>query len=130
VAVRYRIDTALGVVFNTYWGVVTDEDLLNHQRELLADATFRAELNQLSNYLDVTGMEVSSALIRTLAESRAFLPGVRRAIVVDNALGYGLSRMYQALHEEAGEDVQVFRDLEAARRWLGLDPELEGAGDP
>ncbi|MCH7777340.1 MAG: hypothetical protein IH878_12505, partial [Gemmatimonadetes bacterium] len=33
-------------------------------------------------------------------------------------VGYGLARMYSALVEEAGIDVQAFRDMDEAMMWL------------
>jgi hypothetical protein len=129
VAVRFRIDRALKIIFNTYSGVLTDEDLYTHQREMLADPSFSADFSQLSNYLDVTQVQVSTPAIHSLAASRSFRPGVRRAIVVSSELSYGLSRMFQMLHEESGENTEVFRDLSEARRWLGLRGEVDPDGD-
>ena len=44
----------------------------------------------------------------------------RCALTVDSDLDYGVSRMLQAMREYAveGSEIQVFRDLDAARDWL------------
>ena len=44
----------------------------------------------------------------------------RMAIVADRDVAFGLARMYQTLSTGMRTDVQIFRDLVAARSWLGL----------
>ncbi|HEX6042143.1 hypothetical protein, partial [Longimicrobium sp.] len=45
---------------------------------------------------------------------------------------YGLARMYQMAADRDDENMQVFRDLGQARRWLGIDAldEPAPAADP
>ena len=48
----------------------------------------------------------------------------RTAIVTDNDLYYGLSRMYEsysAIEPDMSLQVQVFRDFEQAIAWFGID---------
>jgi hypothetical protein len=46
---------------------------------------------------------------------------VKSAIVVSEDLAYGLARMYQAhLSGSAPSPVLITRDLQEARRWLGM----------
>lgn len=113
------------MVFSQATGALTDDDLFEHQRTLRADEAFDPGYHQLWDLRGVTEMRVSASTVRTLAEARSFRPGVRRAIVAGDDVGYGLSRMFQTLHEQSEEDVRIFRELTEARRWLDLDPDPE-----
>ncbi|WP_161947661.1 hypothetical protein [Malonomonas rubra] len=46
-----------------------------------------------------------------------YLP-VRKAIVVESLLEFGIARMYQTLAEKDGFEVQVFKCSDEAYRWL------------
>jgi hypothetical protein len=101
--------------------VLTDDDLRKHQSELRADPAFDPALDQLWDFTGVADVEISPDTLRRLARARSYSATARRAVVVPTDLGFGLGRMFQMLHEEAPEEVQIFRTLEEARRWLGLD---------
>ena len=66
--------------------------------------------------------------LRDLALKSPFRSGSRRAIVVDKDVVFGLSRMYEALAHDVGTEIKVFRDMDAAHRWLGLDDGKAAAG--
>jgi hypothetical protein len=38
--------------------------------------------------------------------------------VVPSDLGFGMGRMYQMLREGQGGQINVFRDIDEARRWV------------
>ena len=120
---EYRINADLRVIFSTASGVLTDADLLEHQAKLLADSCFDRSFNQLWDLTEVSQVEVSSQALRTLARSRSFEASARRAVVAGDDLVFGMGRMFQMLHDEAPEEMQVFRSLDEARQWLGLDPD-------
>ena len=65
---------------------------------------------------DVPGGDVTR-----LAEAVAQrLPKVSAmAIVVSKSVHYGMARQFQAFAEGGRAAIQVFRDIEAARKWLG-----------
>ena len=62
-----------------------------------------------------------SDAVRGLAQNSPYGAGSRRAIVVDQDSVFGLSRMFGALVVEGSSEIEVFRDMEAACGWLGLD---------
>ncbi|MDD9933952.1 MAG: hypothetical protein OXT09_10125 [Myxococcales bacterium] len=126
----YRIDPSRRVIVRTFSGALTDQDLEEHRRALRADPEFASDYDQFSDYLGVTEMRVTADMIRTLAGTRIFDPGIRCAIVAADDLAYGFARMYQLGHEDAGEHVRIFRNREDALEWLGLEEgALRGARD-
>ena len=120
--VNHRIDESLGIVFTTYWGVVTVEEIRAARPELLGHPGFEASVGQLADCREVTELQLSADDIRSLADFVSSKGGGRRAIVVSTNLVFGMSRMYELWLAE-GDGVQVFRDLAEARAWLGLDTE-------
>ena len=119
-AASYRIDRELRTVFSQATGLLTDKDLSLHQADLLADPSFDASFDQLWDLRAITDTTVTQRALRQLASSRSYTPESRRAIVAPHDLSFGLSRMFQLLHDSAPEEICVFRNLDEARNWLGL----------
>jgi hypothetical protein len=125
---EYLIDRKLCVVFSRAWGVLTDTDLLEHQRRLGQDPQFEPSLNQIFDFLGVTVVEVTPMGIRTLAERTLFGAGARRAFVVHpGAMAmFGLMRMFEILTSEHPDELRVqFDHVKKAQQWIGI-PDADG----
>ena len=55
--------------------------------------------------------------LAALAKSKQRYP-LRTAMVADQDLSYGMSRVYSAYRRQAGSETNVFRDEDGARSWL------------
>ena len=118
----YRIDSSLRMVFSRAEGVVTEAEILDHRRRLGEDQDFHPGFSQLVDLREVTKAALSHADMRVIASrTNLFNEESRRAMVAQNDAVFGLARMYQMLREEGPEEIMVFRQMPAARRWLGLD---------
>lgn len=117
---RYEIDPGVRLVRSIAWGVLTGEEIRDHQQALAADPAFNPTYQQLGDFRFVTEARVDTASIREVARVRLFVPGSRRALVARSDLVYGLARMYQELGGFDEEFGQVFRELEAALAFLGI----------
>ena len=126
--VKYRIDTTLRLVHVTWEGRVSMREAVEYADRLRADPDFEPNMAQISDAreLQMQGMTTGPAEIRDLALKSPFGPGSRRAIVVDDDAVYGISRMYQAFAHGVGPEIHVFRSMDAARAWLGLDVSAAG----
>jgi hypothetical protein len=116
----YKIDKERRIIFSSAEGTLTEEDLREHQRSVLADPDFEPTLAQLWDFRAVEELDVPNAAVGDLARSRSYAAGTKRAFVAPRDVQYGLARMFQMLHEAAAEDIQIFRDIEEAKDWLGL----------
>ena len=58
------------------------------------------------------------------------LGSVRKAIVALSPVAYGMARMYQTMMDGSPVEVEVFRDLQEARRWLGVQGIVGEAASP
>ena len=117
----FRIDTERRTVFSSGAGVLSDDDLRGHQRQLLGDPAFDPSFNQLWDFRQVVQVDVSSETLRALATARSFAPSAKRAAVAPRNILYGMARMFEMLHNKAPEEFRVFRNIREAADWLGLD---------
>ncbi len=118
--VDYQIDRQNAVVLATARGVLAADDIMALRRRLAADPDFSPDMKQLIDLLGVTEVKLRSKDLRFLASFDPFGPGARRAFVGDQDITFGVLRMYEVLAERPGTSVHVFRDMEAAREWLGI----------
>ena len=75
----YRIDIARRPIFSTGSGVLRDDNLLGHQKQLLRDPEFDPSFSQLWDFQEVTKAAVTTDLVKELAGSRSYAPGTKRA---------------------------------------------------
>ncbi len=115
----YKIDKERRLVMSTAYGVVTKEDILDHQGKLMADPNFDPTYSQLADFAHMTKAEFNAADVQRFAEKDVFASGARRAFVVPNDAAYGVVRMFEMLREAKGEHgIRVFRTLEEGLAWV------------
>jgi hypothetical protein len=117
----YTIDAARGLVLSTASGTLTGDEMRGHQERLKADPDFRPDLDQLADFTGVDHLALSPQEIPQLAYNNPFREGSRRAIVVAQPLQYALVRMFQAMTESQGPEIEIFHEVAKAKRWLGLE---------
>ena len=130
--IAHRVDHKLRLVVAVGYGTVTAEDLFAYQREVASrpDAAGYDELVDMTPVIHIVAEESPRA--RDLASLAASTdrPEVRTrfAIVAPTDLAFGLGRMYQSYRENeprTTKQVAVFRTMEEACRFLGVEPPLE-----
>ena len=119
------VDAAHMLVHSRWHGVVDAAGFFDYIDTVWRDPAVQS-YNELMDFRIVTRIDLSNSAIAELARySQAFDdPGhaVRSALVADEALGFGLSRMFAALRSllpEAGREFQAFRSEDDALVWLG-----------
>ena len=64
---------------------------------------------------------MSAKGIRQVADIyRASSYAPKTAFVADSDVIYGLSRMFEMLRHDSPEEIRVFRNIDEAKRWLGI----------
>ena len=119
--VDYRIDTERRMVYSVAGHTVQLEHALDHQSRLQDDPDFRPDFDQLCDLSEIVDFEICGAGIRELATADFFTSESKRAFVATRDVVYGSLRMFQMLRGSAPEQIGVFREMEEARFWLGLD---------
>ena len=115
----YKIDKDRKLVMTTGYGVVTREDMLDHQRKLLADPDFDPTYSQLADFVHMANSKITAEDVRRVAETDVFAPNAKRAIIVPNDFTYGFARMFEEYREAKGETgIRVFRELTDGLEWI------------
>jgi hypothetical protein len=115
----YTILPEARFVYSRFWGNVTDQHLQAHARALQADPRFESSFAQLTDFRDVSGIEVTTDGIRVMTRLNPFGRGARRAILAPGITAFGLARMYELMKLEDDDQIQVVREVSDALRWLG-----------
>jgi hypothetical protein len=119
---EYSIEPGRRLVRSRGWGTLSLADVVAHYHAIAADPAFDPMFDQLADLRDVDEFSISSTQIREDALDAIFAPSARRAFVASSDVAFGLARMYGLQAEGAQQNVQVFRALAEAERWLGLPP--------
>ena len=134
-ALVYRIDRDAKLVVAAGYGTLTDTDVFRYERETGArsDMIGYDELIDMSAVtdIDVAAAEKVEDLASEAAARDAIHGPAKLAIVAPGDIAFGLGRIFQ-IHRrvEPGsmKDVGVFRTMDAALRFLGIDHPLEMPG--
>jgi hypothetical protein len=116
------------LIVTTGWGVLTLDDLLDHEKRLAAHPDFVPDLAQLLDFSGVEEPRLHWKDMHAVAVGCPLGKQSRRALVAGTDEMYGIGRMYQLVADREDQDMQVFRDGDEARRWLGIDAPGNAAG--
>ena len=116
--ISYDIDKKQRLVTSRLSGVVTNEDVDNHNRTLRADPDFDPSYRQLIDLSGITEIRVTTPKVTATAQDQYFAPGTRRAFFAPADAAYGLARMFATRAEAGGQTIEVFRDRKKAEEWL------------
>lgn len=120
-AISYRIDKSLGLVFTTAQGALTGQEILTYFQRLREDPDFNPSYDSLIDLRGLIEHPMSTGDIKTVSGYRVFNQESRRAIVAEKDVSFGMARMYEMQRGPEPDQIKVFRDMAEARRWLGLD---------
>lgn len=117
---KYEIDPQRRLVISRLWGAVTDDEVYEHNQKLRTDPRFDPTFSQLTDLTGVTEITVSTSMINETSLDQFFEPGTRRAMVAADDGVFGMARMYALRAEGLGQTIEVFREEQPAREWLGI----------
>ncbi|MFT6557145.1 hypothetical protein [Sneathiella sp.] len=118
---EYRIDLSNGIIFSKGEGVLTTQEIRTHNKRLREDPDFDPNYNQLIE-IRVTQFAIPEEDVKKIAAQEDIFSGQsKRAFVAETDYAFGMCRMLQIYSDSSGAHSEVFRDMDEARRWLGLD---------
>jgi hypothetical protein len=120
---EHTIKPARRVIYTRMWGSVTLADFLGVPPALAADPQFDPSFSHILDLRDCARFDVSASDIAQLASRTILKPSALRAIVGNHDVIFGLARMYEIRRElvDSSAQIRVFRTLQEALTWLGLD---------
>lgn len=105
-------------------GEVTDQEMLDANKEFYDSPVFYDMRYQIGDFLEVTDFKVSSDTVKVLArldlEASEKNPNVKVAFVVTNVMIKGLTRMWDLSGGGTHWESSAFEDEASAREWLGI----------
>jgi hypothetical protein len=118
----YNIDEQQNLLTVTADDRLTYDDVIAHQRQLLAEARIKPGMRCL---VDLTGIQTFAMTGRDmfrLAQMRGEFPylatNARTAVVVKNAAMFAMARMYALSRRKYIEPMAIFYDIDEARHWV------------
>ena len=123
-------DEALGCIFIKWHGTFSYEEVSAYFREVAELVGFQkgSHLFHDARLMDVN---VPASEIHNVAKTATpkLDPNIvyKIAILTSSDVNFGMLRMFATIRERPGLVLNVFRDLEKAKVWLGLPADL---GDP
>jgi len=126
------VDSYKRIVLTTLFGIVTDEDLLNHVKELRFGSEHEA-FDELVQSRGELRLRVTEAGVKQLAELVQGGPPAGRthrlAIVAKTQTGASLAKYYRSLMAGKGTVVRTFDSYSEAITWLRPpQPATDAAG--
>lgn len=125
VPILHRYDPALRTLFLEFRGEVGEAELVETAAKLASDGAVPPGHRELVDLSRLEQTDVTPGALRRVA--RIYADTDQRpedsqvAIVAPGDLFFGLSRMYEAYRDGSGLRMRIFRSLDEARAWLGLD---------
>ena len=118
--IRYRIDDARGLIFETWEGEISAVDLRNFLATYLDDPKV-LELRRTLGDLRLAEIKFTGSDLMNIV-SNVVIPRLRgaswkTAILVSKPVQYGVSRQWQVFAESFSED-SLFYDIDDAMTWL------------
>ena len=114
----YSVDCSARVVFTSISGPLTLGDLIALGDALRKDPSFDPTFDELLEVSPGSAVNLRYADVQAATRTDPFSKQSRRAIVVHAEVDFGVARMYELMH---GGHIHVFRSLETAREFLGLN---------
>ncbi len=118
-----KSEDALGCIFIRWRGTFSYEEGAAHYREVAEFESFQ-QGSHLFHDVRLVNVDVPASEIQSVAKAaspKVTAKTVRKvAILTSSDLGFGMMRMLATMRERPELVLNVFRDLEEAKAWLGL----------
>lgn len=124
VRTEYHIDTARGVLYWKASGSFTLQELLEALSEVMDHPDYHPGMKSLNDLREIT-LAFATPEVQTLAgllaERSSVIGEGKVAVVLTHDAAYGMGRAFQVYAESCSAEIQVFRDMQAACDWLGIE---------
>jgi hypothetical protein len=118
----FEITIQCDIIFFRLYGVVTAADLdqIASDVEVMEDSLPIA-MDRITDITSVERFDVGFPAVNILASrlrDRQFPRTIKSAIIVAEAVQFGLARMYQTLNENPQMEIRIVHSLNEARDWI------------
>ena len=121
-SVVLKIDRRRRIVVSTFYGEVSDDEILRHGQDIQADPDFNPNFDEIVDFTSVTRSLVSEAALGMLASNKSIFSSQTRHIIVTPADRlFKLAQKYKALTAVTRPRLFVVRTLDEAYQLLGIE---------
>ena len=116
-----KINPQKRVVHSTFFGVITDQELLGHAETIRSHPDFRPEYDEIVDLTMVTDPQITPSAMRQLASSKSlFLPSSKHAIVAPKDLSFEKAEEFRRISDGSRPNLKVVRTAAEAYEFVGL----------
>jgi len=124
--ISFKIFEEYGFFLSSWVGSISDSDLLSSYKQLFENEKFKPGFHEIVDMRNAEMDRVTSDGMGRLASMvernlSGKCEGFKTAVIAPENLPFGLSRVYEAVSSQSPEDVMVFRELNSALKWIGVD---------
>lgn len=124
--IDYWVDSANGILVTKVAGRMKDREMVGYMKRLTGDTTWPSGMNGFVDARDLEDFEVTArgfekARVLGAAGEHRFA-GSRWAIVANQDVVFGMTRMYELKMDSQTFEIRVFREPGPALEWLDVEP--------
>lgn len=114
-----KIDSHRKVVYSTFYGKVTDEELLRHGARISSDPDFRKDFSEIVDFTAVTQPSISEETLATMANTRSlYSESVLHIVVAADDTMFNLAERYKSLTRQSRPNLFIVRTRAEAYKLL------------
>lgn len=116
-----KINPQKRVVHSTFFGIMTDQEVLAHSQTIATHPDFRADFDEIVDLTMVTDPQVTSSGLRELAQRESiFLKSSKHVIVAPKDLSFEKAAEFKKFALTSRPGLMVVRSAAEAYEALGL----------
>lgn len=118
-----KIDSRRRVVYSTFYGKLTDQELIHHGSSIASDPDFKPDFSEIVDFSAVTDVTISESTLRTMAGTHSlFSDKVLHIVVAPAEPLFQLANRYKQLARESRPKLFVVRTRAEAYKLLDIVP--------
>jgi hypothetical protein len=119
-----KIDARRRVVYSTFYGKLTDDELLGHRSAIASDPNFNGEFSEIVDFSAVSELTISEAALASMASSQSlFSESVLHIVVAPADVAFQLANQFKTFARDTRRNLLVVRTRAEAYQLLGIGPE-------
>lgn len=116
-----KINPQKRVVHSTFFGVVTDEEMLAHSHTIATHPDFRSEYDEIVDLSLITDLRVSTAAMQELAGRKSvFQSSAKHVIIAPTDFSFHRANELKRIAEASRPNLKVVRTAADAYAFVGV----------
>ena len=114
-----KIDRQRKVVYSSFYGKITDKELLSHRERIAAEPEFNSGFDEIADFTGVVQADISEAVLAAIANSPSlYSEKSLHIIVAPEALSFQFANKFKVIAEGKRRNLFVVRSRADAYKLL------------